>query len=436
MGPIDPQERRAWLTAGSPAAALLFVPFLVWLVLPAPPKIPVPQVIAATNEPEPPLRPALSPVPSSPSGRLPPPSRIAAEEAGPVRGTVLAPDGSPRRARGWAAPTASSPPPRIATALRAPRGRRLHRPGAQARLRLLRRRRSTPALRARTRSSSSAAGASRATSSTRAATPSRASCSPSRSSRGAEGDDEAQRLRRTIEDERGRFVMENATPGQYVLTASADGRPPARSDPLDVQPGRSVTGVRIVLAKGGVLRGVITDVKTRTPLEGARVALDALTSTGVSTTPSVKTDAAGKYELGGVPTGGPFSIRVEKSGYRSRIVSGLTSRGGELTSDVGLMPKAENDPDMELGGIGAVLAPTPNAFGAVVVTTTPDGPAAKAGLLKGDRIVRIDGASTDAMTLTDCIQRLRGEPGTQVSLTIERDGKQVRHDLVRATVTR
>ncbi|MEZ4313906.1 MAG: carboxypeptidase regulatory-like domain-containing protein, partial [Polyangiaceae bacterium] len=311
MGPIDPQERRrAWLTAGLTAAALLFVPFLVWLVLPAPPKIPVPQVIAATNEPEPPPRPAPSPRPSSPRPPPAPEPTAAAEEAGPVRGTVLAPDGSPL-SRAWVGCTdrelattsdrdgSYELPPEAAGCTGQAR-----KPGYGSS--------DTATLHAGSPRSNTlqllGGGRIEGNVVDEGGHPVTRFMLAVEKFVGAAGDDEGSNGRaRTIEDERGHFLMENATPGQYVLTASADGRPPARSDPLDVQPGRSVTGVRIVLAKGGVLRGVITDVKTRTPLEGARVALDALTSTGVSTTPSVKTDAAGKYELGGVPTGGPFS---------------------------------------------------------------------------------------------------------------------------------
>ena len=49
-------------------------------------------------------------------------------------------------------------------------------------------------------------------------------------------------------------------------------------------------------------------------------------------------------------------------------------------------------------------------------------PADKAGLQSGDIISRIEGESTANMTETDAVEHLRGEPGTQVTITIVREG--------------
>jgi len=49
-----------------------------------------------------------------------------------------------------------------------------------------------------------------------------------------------------------------------------------------------------------------------------------------------------------------------------------------------------------------------------------DTPAAKAGILSGDQIVRINGNSTDKMELQDAVNVLRGVPGQKVTLTILR----------------
>ena len=55
-----------------------------------------------------------------------------------------------------------------------------------------------------------------------------------------------------------------------------------------------------------------------------------------------------------------------------------------------------------------------------VVTPMEDTPAAKAGILSGDQILKINGASTDRMELQDVINHLRGGPGQQISLTLMR----------------
>ncbi len=59
----------------------------------------------------------------------------------------------------------------------------------------------------------------------------------------------------------------------------------------------------------------------------------------------------------------------------------------------------------------------------ITVLRVIDGnPAAKAGIEVGDRIVQVDGESTVTMGLTEAVDRMRGEPGTTVTLYIRRDG--------------
>src|SRR6516164_4252627 len=55
-----------------------------------------------------------------------------------------------------------------------------------------------------------------------------------------------------------------------------------------------------------------------------------------------------------------------------------------------------------------------------VVTAMEDTPAAKAGILSGDQILRINGISTDKMDLQDAISVLRGPAGAKVTLTLLR----------------
>src|SRR3954471_14466748 len=55
-----------------------------------------------------------------------------------------------------------------------------------------------------------------------------------------------------------------------------------------------------------------------------------------------------------------------------------------------------------------------------VVTAMEDTPAAKAGILSGDQILRINGISTERMDLQDAINVLRGPAGAKVSLTLLR----------------
>ena len=55
-----------------------------------------------------------------------------------------------------------------------------------------------------------------------------------------------------------------------------------------------------------------------------------------------------------------------------------------------------------------------------VVSAMEDTPAAKAGILSGDQILKINGASTEKMELQDAVNVLRGPPGRKVTLTLMR----------------
>ena len=55
-----------------------------------------------------------------------------------------------------------------------------------------------------------------------------------------------------------------------------------------------------------------------------------------------------------------------------------------------------------------------------VITPMEDTPAAKAGILSGDQILRINGTATDKLDLQDAVNLLRGNTGQKVTLTVLR----------------
>ena len=68
------------------------------------------------------------------------------------------------------------------------------------------------------------------------------------------------------------------------------------------------------------------------------------------------------------------------------------------------------------GGIGAVIY-KPDVNGNVIINEPYAGsPAVKHGLVCGDEIVAIDGVSTHGMTSADASEKMRGKPGTTVTL--------------------
>ena len=69
----------------------------------------------------------------------------------------------------------------------------------------------------------------------------------------------------------------------------------------------------------------------------------------------------------------------------------------------------------------------------VVISPLEGSPAEKAGLKAGDVVLAIDGSSTDGLTLDDAVAKVRGKRGTQVTLTLQREGTDAPLDL---TITR
>jgi carboxyl-terminal processing protease len=79
----------------------------------------------------------------------------------------------------------------------------------------------------------------------------------------------------------------------------------------------------------------------------------------------------------------------------------------------------ENETNGELVGVGMQLSVNPQTKALMVVQPFENSPAAQAGIQPGDRILQIDGRSTQGMNVQMAANLIRGEAGTHVSLTIQ-----------------
>lgn len=70
------------------------------------------------------------------------------------------------------------------------------------------------------------------------------------------------------------------------------------------------------------------------------------------------------------------------------------------------------------GGLGIQIGMRDNIL--TVIAPMEDTPAFRAGILSGDKIVEIEGKSTDGMDLQEAVKMMRGEPGTRVKIKILR----------------
>jgi carboxyl-terminal processing protease len=72
------------------------------------------------------------------------------------------------------------------------------------------------------------------------------------------------------------------------------------------------------------------------------------------------------------------------------------------------------------GGLGIEITLRDDIL--TVVAPIDGTPAFRAGIQPGDRIVKIEGLSTKDMQLTDAVKRMRGKPGTKITISIVREG--------------
>jgi len=109
--------------------------------------------------------------------------------------------------------------------------------------------------------------------------------------------------------------------------------------------------------------------------------------------------------------GDPYSLYMDPKTYKEMMI---TTKGS-------------------FGGVGLVLGMKDNVI--TVVAPIDGTPGEQAGILTGDRIVKIDGQESKDMTLDEAVNRIRGQEGSEVMLTILRTGQEAKeYTLVRATI--
>lgn len=80
----------------------------------------------------------------------------------------------------------------------------------------------------------------------------------------------------------------------------------------------------------------------------------------------------------------------------------------------------------KFGGIGIEITTRDGLL--TIITPIEDTPAWKAGLKPGDKIVKINNELTRDVTLSQAVKKLRGNPGTKVTLTVLREDEMKIHE--------
>ena len=92
------------------------------------------------------------------------------------------------------------------------------------------------------------------------------------------------------------------------------------------------------------------------------------------------------------------------------------------------------DTSGELTGVGIQISEDKKTGRLIVISPIEDTPAAEAGILAQDLILKIDGNDTKGMNVNDAVELIRGEQGSQVTLTIERNGQERDYDIIREKI--
>ena len=134
-----------------------------------------------------------------------------------------------------------------------------------------------------------------------------------------------------------------------------------------------------------------------------------------------------------------YSDEIDAAKQREGIYAGFVASLGDPYScyyDEEATEKLRETTTGEYCGIGAVLHTEKNGELVHVLTVYKDSPAEKAGLLKDDMICKVDGKEVSGIDLSQVVTWIRGEKGTEVTLTIERPQENGDYDEMDITVTR
>ncbi len=117
---------------------------------------------------------------------------------------------------------------------------------------------------------------------------------------------------------------------------------------------------------------------------------------------------------------------VEEIDSREMIYTGIRAMLQTLDPYTQFFEKSDYDELMvqtkgKFGGLGIEIGIRDEVL--TVISPIAGTPAYEIGLQAGDRIVKIEGQSTDGITTQGAVKKLRGPKGTDVTITIEREGE-------------
>lgn len=129
----------------------------------------------------------------------------------------------------------------------------------------------------------------------------------------------------------------------------------------------------------------------------------------------------------------PIKLKVSES-TQSRLglfavmnafLASLDSHSSLLNSEA--FAELKEGTEGEFGGLGIVVGVDKHLL--TVLKAIPSSPAFKSGILAQDKILSINGFSTFGYGLDDLVERMHGQPGSEVKLSLLRDGEMSTHEI-------
>jgi len=151
---------------------------------------------------------------------------------------------------------------------------------------------------------------------------------------------------------------------------------------------------------------IIPSSETPLPLDQIKTFAEVFTRIKRNYVEPVTDEELLEYAIDGMLGGlDPHSVYLKEERYEE-LNEGTTGRFGGLGMEV-MMEK----------GFVKVISPI------------DDSPAAEAGIITGDLIIRIDGETVSGLSLQQATDKMRGEPGTEITITVLREGESDPFDI-------
>ncbi len=121
-----------------------------------------------------------------------------------------------------------------------------------------------------------------------------------------------------------------------------------------------------------------------------------------------------------------YDDQVSAGDLQDGIYKGMVKALGDPYSEYYSVEELEEAVNSNQGisyGIGAYISMSKQMNMAMINGVMEESPALQAGLKEGDIIYEVDGESTQGLSLTQVVNRVKGREGTTVNLTIYREGE-------------